>query len=126
VGVRTYRELIAWQLADQLDTELVRLVMQTAAKQDFKYRTQILDASSSIVSNITEGFLRRSRKEFSRYLGFSLASLGEAEIRLLKGVKVGFFSRADCETALRLFRRCTVAIIRLKHSQDRHDGGAGN
>jgi four helix bundle protein len=120
VGVRSFRELIAWQLADEFKREIFRILAASArATQDWRFHDQLRSASWSIGQNIIEGFLRHSAGDFSRFLGFSLGSLGEAEGWLANGVELGYFGDADCEAARRLGRRAAVAITRLKQSQRR-------
>jgi four helix bundle protein len=114
-----YRELIAWQLADALDSEVIGLVTGSTTCNDLRYRGQILDASGGIPSNIAEGFLRRSNAEFARFLDFAFSGIGEVETRLRHGIKRKFFSEAQCVRAFELCRRCSVATIRLKKSQQK-------
>jgi len=116
-GVRRYRDLIAWQLADEFRQEVFRLVRASpVAWADLRYKGQLVDAATSVPTNIAEGFLRCS-PEIRRFLDFSLGSLAEAETRLTAGVDLGYFEKKDCEHAQRLARRCLVATIRLKQSQ---------
>jgi four helix bundle protein len=118
MAVSHYRDLIAWQLADELKREIVRLLRTSrAASGNIRYRDQLLDAAASVVSNLVEGFLRYSPGEFRKFIDYSLASLGEAETRLGDGILFGYFSEAECATAFRLAKRCLTASVRLKHSQ---------
>jgi four helix bundle protein len=120
MGVRRYQDLFAWQAAEGFKREVYRIVMGSPpARADSKYRWQILDAASSVVSNITEGFLRCSPGDFARFLGYALASLGEAERRLYDGIQLGYFPASECVEALRFARRCATACVRLKQSQKR-------
>jgi len=116
---RRYQDLIAWQLAEAFKGEVFRLVNQSKQTLDLRYRSQLLDAASSVAANIVEGFLRYSPGDFARYLAISLGSLGEAEIRLRDGIRLGSFSEADCSLAFQFGRRCAVATLRLKLSQRR-------
>jgi four helix bundle protein len=120
MGVRTYRELIAWQLAEEFKREVFRLLAANGrASRDWRFRDQLRSSSCSIGQNIVEGFLRHSAGDFARFLSFSIGSLGEAEGWLTNGVDLGYFDSADCEAAGRLARRAAVAITRLKQSQQR-------
>jgi four helix bundle protein len=117
MGVRRYQDLVAWQLADQFEEEIHRLVLASdGATRDRRFTDQILEASSSVPSCIAEGFLRYWRRDFARFLDFALASIGEAERRLRTGVRRRHFTDADCEPALRLGKRCLTATVRLKQS----------
>ena len=92
MAVRHHRDLIAWQLADEFKSEVIRLMKTSPnAWSDLKYRS----------------------------IDYSLASLGEAEQRLRDGIELGYFKGKDCEAAFLLARRCLTASIRLKQSQRR-------
>ena len=117
--VRRYQDLIAWQVGEAFKREIFRIVQQSKQTLDIRYRSQLLDAASSVVANIVEGFLRYSPVEFARYLAISLGSLGEAEIRLRDGIRLNYFDESDCALAFRFARRCAVATVRLKRSQRR-------
>lgn len=117
-GVRTYRDLMAWQLADAFKVEVFSRVAASAKARDNRlYHDQLVDAASAVSKDVAEGFLRRSPKEFSRFLGYAAGSLGEAEERLKDGVLLGYFATDECQHALRLARRCMVAVVRLRQSQ---------
>src|SRR5438552_6897633 len=120
MGVKKYEDLISFQLADALDAEVTRLVLaSSAAKFDFRYRTQILDASSGPASHVCEGFLRNSPREFARFLDYALGSIVETERRLHQGIRRGYLCPGDCTEAFVLAKRCMVATLRLRQSQER-------
>jgi len=89
------------------------------AARDWRYRSQVLDASTGVPANISEGFLRYSPRDFARFLDYGLASLAEAERRLHTGIRRGYFTEAECAPVLRLAKRCLVATVRLRRSQKR-------
>ena len=119
--VRHHKELFAWQTADGFKKEVHRLVTGSpAASRNFRYRDQILDASSDVDKDIVEGFRRKAPLEFAKFLDYALASLGEAEERLRDGIMWGYFTEADCSQAIRYAKRCLTASVRLKASQLRY------
>ena len=90
MGVRRYEDLFAWQLAESLRDQIYGLVRRSqGANQDFRYKSQILDAVDGVGNNIVEGFLRYSPPDFKRFLDYALSSLGEAERRLRQGIARG-------------------------------------
>jgi four helix bundle protein len=116
--VSHYRDLIAWQLAEQFQVEVVRLVRSSPeASKNIRYRDQVINSATSVTANIVEGFLRYSPGDFRRFIDYSLASLGETESRLRDGILLCYFSDPDCAEAFKLARRCLTACIRLKQSQ---------
>ena len=109
---------MAWQLAEMFRAEVYRLVLgSAAAKEDLRYRSQILEAADGVGINVAEGFLSRSPGDFCRFLDYALSSLGEAERRLKNGIHRSYFDAALCGEAFLLARRALTAIIRLKASQ---------
>ncbi len=113
-----YQELIAWQRAEAFKEIVVTLLEASpAARNDWPYRNQLLQATQSVAANIAEGFLRDSPGDFRRHLAFALGSLGEAEVRLRDGIRLGYFQADDCAEAFRNGRRCAVASRRLRASQ---------
>ena len=118
MGVRHYKELIAWQLAEQFKIEVFGLVKASQrASDDRGFAEQLIGAAGSVTHNIAEGFLRFGGREFKRFLDYALGSLGEAEGRLSDGIQLGYFDAASCEVAFRFAKRCLVATVRLKRSQ---------
>jgi four helix bundle protein len=88
---RGYMNLIVWQRAMDL-FELVWKLAYAEAKIDFKLRAQFTDAAQSIAANISEGYGRRSVKEYIQYLYISLGSLAETMTRGLGLNRIGQIS----------------------------------
>ena len=78
-GARHFRELVCWQLANELKLGIYRLAEQPPVKRDFKFYDQIRDAAASAPRNIAEGFGRRSHADFARFLDVARGSLAESQ-----------------------------------------------
>ena len=115
MGATTWRELVVWQLADQLRTEIVRLTDQGPALRDLRFRDQIRAAASSVATNIAEGFSRSSHADFAKFLDYAHGSMSETEDWIRDGVVRHHWSDADTSEAQHLIRRLTPALIRLRH-----------
>ena len=74
--------LIVWQKAMEL-FELAWKMAYVEAKIDFKLRAQFADAAQSIAANISEGYGRRSVKEYIQFLYIALGSAGETLTRAI-------------------------------------------
>ena len=79
---RGYMNLIVWQKAMEL-FELAWKMAYVEAKIDFKLRAQFADAAQSIAANISEGYGRRSVKEYIQFLYIALGSAGETLTRAI-------------------------------------------
>lgn len=78
--IERFEEIKAWQEA----RSLVKLINQAVKNnknfsKDYKFRDQIINAAISIMSNIAEGFSRRTNKEFTQFLFIAKGSCAEVQ-----------------------------------------------
>lgn len=115
-------DLVVWQLADALKTDVYALTGDRLIERDFKFYHQIRDAASSSTRNIAEGFGRYRHREFAQMVSISRGSVMEIWDLLLDGVKRGHWTKQQCEPAVRLSYRAAKAmarfIIYLKRAPD--------
>jgi four helix bundle protein len=55
-GAKRYRDLIGWQLADQIRVLVFKLTERACFARDLKLHSQTEDAVNSVCRNIAEGF----------------------------------------------------------------------
>lgn len=108
-----HKELVVWQLADQLRIAVFALTENGAAARDFKYRDQIRDAVSSIARNLAEGFYRYEHPDFANFTRYARASLGETQDLLHEGRKRRYWNEAQTRQADSLARRLMIGVRRL-------------
>src|SRR3989344_573222 len=80
--VERFEDLIAWQKARKLATEIYRASSVGDFSKDFGLRDQIRRAAVSVMSNVAEGFDRGSRAEFHQFLVIAKASCAEVRSQL--------------------------------------------
>ena len=80
--VRCYRDLIAWQKAMDLVTEVYGCTQAFPKTEVFGLVSQLRRTAVSIPSNIAEGHARQSTGEFRQFLGHALGSLVEVETQI--------------------------------------------
>jgi four helix bundle protein len=80
--VKTHRDLQIWQKSMDLVTNVYKEVENFPDYEKFGLTSQIRRSSVSIPANIAEGFGRRSKKEFRRFLNISMGSLFEIQTEL--------------------------------------------
>ena len=117
MGVRDFRELVAWQLVDELRQEIIAFTSTPGASRDFKYCNQILDAISSAGRNTAEGFGRFRPAEFARFLEFARASLNEVQDLLIEGREKKHIDEARSERLWTLSQRALAANVSLMKYQ---------
>jgi four helix bundle protein len=84
MGVKDFRDLVTWQLADELRREVIAFTENESVARDFKFCNQIRDASASACRNTSEGFGRFRPAENARFLEFAHASLSEVQDGLIE------------------------------------------
>jgi len=91
-GLRSYRDLIAWQRAMDL-VELVYGATRSWPKEElYELTSQIRRAVVSVPSNIAEGQGRSGAKEFAHHLSIARGSLAELETQTLVAQRLGYLA----------------------------------
>ncbi len=98
--VDNFEELDVWKLARALTGKVYLLSSQGAFAVDYGFRNQICRAAVSIVSNIAEGFERRSRGQFLQFLDIANGSAGEVRAQLYIALDLGYITQAQFQDAL--------------------------
>jgi four helix bundle protein len=111
--IRDHRDLIAWQLADELRRLIFELTETGPASRDPKFRGQIRDAISAVCRNLPEGFYSFNHPEFARYARYSRRSLGETQDLIHDGYLRKYWDDSKKGRLLSLAKRAMVAISRL-------------
>src|SRR5258708_3480601 len=89
-GVQRFEDLIAWQKARALTKRVYTMTKVGDFARDFRLAGQIQDASVSIMSNIAEGFERKTPAQFLYFLNVSKSSCAEVRSKLYVALDVGY------------------------------------
>ncbi|MBR3071067.1 four helix bundle protein [Fibrobacter sp.] len=92
-----YRDLVVWQQAMDVAVETYRLTSSFPKEEIFGLTSQMRRAAVSIASNIAEGEGRKSKNEFSHFLGIALGSKSELETQLILSERVNLLKTTDTE-----------------------------
>ena len=92
-----YRDLVVWQQAMDVAVETYRLTSSFPKEEMFGLTSQMRRAAVSIASNIAEGEGRKSKNEFSHFLGIALGSKSELETQLILSERVNLLKTTDTE-----------------------------
>jgi four helix bundle protein len=87
---QSFEEIEAWQKARQLTKEIYKVSNNNKFVRDFGLCDQIRRASSSIMSNIAEGFDRGGNKEFIQFLSIAKGSASEVKSHLYVALDQGY------------------------------------
>ena len=97
--IHRFEEIQAWQESRKLVNQIYET---TQTKKDFNtdYRliNQIQAAAVSTMSNIAEGFARRSNKEFIQFLFISKSSAAEVQSQLYVALDQNYINKTQFQT----------------------------
>lgn len=119
-GVRDFRELIAWQLAEELKREVLDFTVTGPAARDFRFRDDIRASSASAPANIAEGFGRYRPRQFATFLEIAKASLAETQNHLIDARDRNHIERSLFSRLFNLAKaaeRVTTKLLRSKLRQ---------
>ena len=91
--IEQFEDLEVWKLARKLTGKIYSLSRAGAFAKDFGFRDQICRAAVSIVSNIAEGFERRSNSQFVQFLAIANGSAGEVRSQLYIALDLGYIAQ---------------------------------
>jgi four helix bundle protein len=98
--VRSYRDLVVWQKAMMLVSDVYRYTRSFPREEIYGLTSQIRRAAISVPSNIAEGQGRVSTGEFKQFLGHARGSLLELETQLQIACTLEYLSSEQCTLLL--------------------------
>jgi four helix bundle protein len=90
--MRSYKDLDVWKKGIDLTIDIYSLTNNFPKSELYGLTSQIRRASVSVPSNLAEGHLRDSTKEFLRFISISLGSLAEVNIQLIIVMRIGYLT----------------------------------
>lgn len=110
---RRFEEIEAWKRGRELNVLVYRLSGKGAFGNDVALRDQIRRASISVSSNIAEGYGRRSRADFARFLTIARASAAEVVSQLYLALDLGYVTPDEFGSARGLADEAAAACAGL-------------
>ncbi len=80
--IQRFEDLICWQKARIIMKDIYNITRVGDFSKDYSLKDQIRRAGTSVMLNISEGFCRKSYKEFKQFLFFAHGSVGEIQSAL--------------------------------------------
>lgn len=89
--VKSYKELVVWQKSIKLVGEIYSLTNCFPDVEKYGLSNQMRRCAVSIPSNIAEGFYRKTKKDFLRFILIAFGSGAELETQIIiaKDLKYG-------------------------------------
>jgi four helix bundle protein len=93
--ILSYRDLDVWKNAMDLVEAVYKVTADFPAEEKYGLSSQIRRCAVSVPSNIAEGFMRKSTKEYIQFLYISLGSLGELDTQLEISNRLKYISNQE-------------------------------
>lgn len=97
----SYRDLVVWQQAMDLAVSAYALTKTWPRDEVYGLTGQVRRASTSVPSNIAEGYGRETRGAYLQFLRVAQGSLKELETHLLIAQRVGIAADDNVEPLMR-------------------------
>ena len=111
--IKSFEDLTVWQDALKFTNKIYNLTNKFPKEELYGLTSQIRRASVSIMSNIAEGFNRRSTKEFINFLIISRTSISEVQNDLYISLDLNYINKEDFETIYNHAQKISMSINKL-------------
>ena len=102
--IERFEDIEAWKEARALVGMIYESTNKAPFRNDWGLREQIQRAAISVMSNIAEGFVSQTNREFIVFLGYSLRSSAEVQSQLYAASDLHYL---DNDTFNLLMDKCT-------------------
>ena len=93
--IKSFEDLTVWQDARKFTNKIYNLTNKFPKEEIYGLTSQIRRATVSIMSNIAEGFDRRSDKELSNFLSMARGSSSEVQNDLYIAIDLEYISQVE-------------------------------
>ena len=96
--IKAFEELIVWQEARKFTNNMYRVTKKFPKEELYGLTSQMRRAAVSVMSNIAEGFDRRTTKEFISFLIIARASVSEVQNDLYISLDLNYINTENFQT----------------------------
>jgi four helix bundle protein len=91
----SHKKLTVWEYSTELVSEIYRLTNGYPDQEKFGLTSQMRRAAISVVSNISEGSARRSKREKIRFYEIARSSLVELDAQIEISIKLSYVEKSN-------------------------------
>ncbi|MFC1840960.1 four helix bundle protein, partial [Thermodesulfobacteriota bacterium] len=102
--LKNYKELKIWQKAYKLCLKIYGTTRKFPNGEKFGLISQIRRAALSVVSNIAEGYGRKTTTEYIRYLYIAYGSNCELETQILLSGDLGYIENVEFKEIIKMIQ----------------------
>lgn len=108
--ITRFEEIDVWQQSRKFVKEIYRITNNSKFSRDYSLRDQLRRSSISIMSNISEGFERKGKKEFLHFLYLSKGSAGEIRAQLYAAYDLCYIDKSEFENLYKAIESISMSI----------------
>jgi four helix bundle protein len=109
-AIKQFEDIQAWQQARELVREVYKTCAEGRLSKDFGLRDQLCRAAVSSMSNVAEGFAKKSDRDFAHFLDIARGSITEVQSLLYVALDVGYLEKNEFDK-LRQMTEKTASLI---------------
>jgi four helix bundle protein len=125
VALKSYRDLVVWQKAMDFVIDVYALTKDFPDEEKYGLISQLRRAAVSVPTNVAEGYGRRHRGDYLRFVSIAQGSVCELETLLVISGRPGFATREELRGPWGLLQE-VGKMLRALHGKlsDSSDGPA--
>ena len=113
--INRFEDLECWQEARKLVNMVYKAIRSSKSFQsDYRLKDQSTGAAVSVMGNISEGFVRRSNREFIQFLFIAMSSAAEVQSHLYVALDQQYITRRSFEEIYQQADKTSRMISGLK------------
>jgi len=93
--MKNFKDLFVWQKSIELVVLVYKITKDFPAEEKYGLSNQMRRAGVSIPSNIAEGHIRSTEKDFGQFLAIARGSCAELETQNIIGRRLGYINESD-------------------------------
>jgi carbamoyl-phosphate synthase large subunit len=115
-SIRDFQDLEVWQMAMDLSERIYRLTWEFPRHELYGLASQLQRASVSIPSNIAEGRMRGTLRDYAHFVSMARGSLAEVRTQLILAQRLEYASADDVMTLLECSEHLARRLNALRRS----------
>ena len=112
-AIKQFEDIQAWQQARELVREVYKACAEGRLSRDFGLRDQLCRAAVSSMSNVAEGFAKKSDRAFAHFLDIARGSITEVQSLLYVALDVGYLEKSEFDKLRQMTEKVASLISGL-------------
>ena len=112
-SIKSFEEFEVWITAREITCMIYAMTKEKVFAGDFTLKNQIRSASTSIMSNIAEGYESQTESVFIRHLGIAKGSAGEVRSQLYVALDQNYITKTEFCSLTELCKKVSRQIACL-------------